>query len=429
MFTVKISILKVFFLFFLLFLSAVANAKITQTISAKEYEKLEKVQAFIEEKKYQSAKKILDGMKQKKGLNNYTRAQISNFSAFYYYDQGKYNSALKEYLRVVEDPEGIPEGIYNQTFYTIAQLYFQLENYNDALKYAKRWFSVSKNPPADAHMLIGQAYFMLDNYRMALPEVKKGIRMYETEGKNPKENWLVLLRGIYYEKNDNKNMLPVIKKLLKLYPKPDYLFALAGVYSGLGDNAKMASVLEAMYDFGLLKGKGKQVVNLASLYMLQEAPYKAALILDKEIKSGEIAATPANYLLLAQAYMLSKEYELSLPSMKKAAAISNNPSHYFDLGQSYLFLSRLSKAEASFKKSLSLSLKKSSKEKEPVMVALGMTLFEQKKLREAKEVFASIIRKNPNAKVAIQWVSYIESEEIRIQKINEPIVVKAIIKS
>jgi len=40
-----------------------AHAKEVQTISAKEYEKLEKVQTFIDEKNYPEAKKIIDGMR------------------------------------------------------------------------------------------------------------------------------------------------------------------------------------------------------------------------------------------------------------------------------------------------------------------------------------------------------------------------------
>jgi tetratricopeptide (TPR) repeat protein len=405
-----------------LFTSVAANAKVTQTISAKEFEQLEKAQALIEEKKHSQAKKILDTMAKKEGLNNYTRAQIANFTGFYYFDRGDYKSALNQYLKVVKDPEGIPEGFFNQTYYTIAQIYFQLENYKSALTYAQKWFKSTEKPPADAHMLIGQAHYMLNDFKRALPSVKKGISMYEQEGRKPKENWLVLLRGIYYEQNNYKQMLPVVLKLLKLYPKNEYLLALASTYSSLGQNGKMAAVLEAMYEKGLLNEKPKQLVNLASLFMLQGAPNKASAVLKKEMDAGRIKNNTANNLLLAQAYMLSKDYGLSLEPMKKAAASSGNPNHYVELAQSYSLLTDWKNAETYYRKALNTKGSKPIKNPGQVRMALGMMLIEQKKYEAGKKLFQSmLVGGGKSADSAKKWLDYIKAEEFRIAQLNAPI--------
>jgi tetratricopeptide (TPR) repeat protein len=406
----------------LLFCASFANAKVTQTISAKEFEQLEKAQGLIEEKKHTAAKKILDTMARKEGLNNYTRAQIANFTGFYYFDLGQYKQALTQYLKVVKDPTGIPEGFFNQTYYTIAQIYFQLENYKSALNYAKKWFNATEKPPADAYMLIGQAHYMLGDYKSALPQVRKGISMYEAEGRKPKENWLVLLRGIYYERNDYKKMLPVVLKLLKLYPKSEYMLALASTYSSLGQNNKMAAVLEAMYERGLLNEKPKQLVNLASLFMLQGAPNKAALILKKEMDNGRIKNNSSNNLLLAQAYMLSKDYKLSLAPMKTAASSSGNPNHYVELAQSYSLLTDWKNAETYYRKALSTKgANKKLKNRSQVQLALGMMLIEQKKYKEGKKLFQSMLVGNDKNNSAEKWLSYIKAEEFRIAQLNAPI--------
>lgn len=407
-----------------------------QTLPQKVYDQLIKTQELIEEKKHSEAKVILDKLRSQQGeFNNYTRAQIANFTGFYYYDLGNYKSALSEYNRVIKDPTGIPEGVYNQTFYTIAQLYFQLENYKSALKYAQRWFDATPEPPADAYILIAQAHYALRNYNKALPLLKKGIKMYTDEGRKPKENWLVLLRGIYYEKNDNKNMFPVVQQLVELYPRRQYLLALAGLYSEFGRRDKMTAVLEAVYEMNLLKGKGKQMVNLANLYMLQEVPYKAAKVLDKEMKSGEVQKTEKNYRLLAQAFMLSKEYDKALSPMSQAARISGDPNRYNELGQSYIALDKWDEAakalttaldkDAAARKSNKDSKTKKAQLKRPdqVRLSLGLTLVEQKKFAEAQKLFERVLADDPESEAASKWIDYVKAEKRRIEQLEAPIVI------
>ena len=405
-----------------------------QTLPQKVYDQLIKTQELIEEKRHSDAKVVLDRLRsQQAEFNNYTRAQIANFTGFYYYDLGNYRSALSEYRKVIKDPTGIPEGVYNQTFYTIAQLYFQLEDYKSALKYAQRWFDATPEPPADAYILIAQAHYALRAYNKALPLLKKGIKMYTDEGRKPKENWLVLLRGIYYEKNDNKNMFPVVQQLVELYPRRQYLLALAGLYSEFGRRDKMTAVLEAVYEMELLKGKGKQMVNLANLYMLQEVPYKAAKVLDREMKSGQIKKTEKNYRLLAQAFMLSKEFEKALAPMSQAARTSSDPNRYNELGQSYIALDKWSEAEKALRTALDRdAAERSNKEKKDKKVlkrpdqtrlSLGLTLVEQKKFDEAQRLFQTVLANDPESEAASRWIDYVKAEKRRIEQLEAPIVI------
>lgn len=423
---------KTLIAFVIALLPLVGSAAVTQTISAKNYEKLNKVQELFSANKEAQGKALLDQMKSQKDLNNYTRAQISNFSGQYYYGKGNYRSALSEYKKVLKDPTGIPAGVYNQTYYVIAQLYFNLEDYKSALNYAQKWFNTTKTPPADAYMLIGQAYYMMQNFNKALPNVQKGISLYEKEGKKPKENWLVLLRGIYVQKNNHKSALPIVRKLLALYPKKQYLTALAQTYGALGNNAKVASVLQAMDDNNLLSEKkdGAYLLNLASIYLEQEAYYKAALILDKGLKKGLIPAKTSNYKLAAQSYSLSKDYALSVPYMAKTAASSGNPKDYFELGQSYLYLNRYKEAEKALRKAVSIYSKDTGKvkkykfkTKESAKVTLAMVLVELENFDGSIKIFESILTSNPTSKVASQWLNYAKNEKSRKALDDAPVVI------
>ena len=108
--------------------------------------------------------------------------------------------------------------------------------------------AVVTNPSADVHMLLGQAHFQLDEYKQAVSPIRTAIDKYRGQGKKPKENWLLLLRVIYFERNDFDNMLAVVKELLVYYPKDTYVLTLAGIYSERGDTKKQLVLTEVLYE-------------------------------------------------------------------------------------------------------------------------------------------------------------------------------------
>ena len=101
------------------------------------------------------------------------------------------------------------------------------------------------------YMLLGQAYFQMGDYDAALEPIKKAVDMDREQGNTPKENWLLLLRVIYYEKQDFKNMIAVLEELIQYYPKDTYLLTLAGAHSELGDTLKQLVIVETLYEKGL----------------------------------------------------------------------------------------------------------------------------------------------------------------------------------
>ena len=97
-------------------------------------------------------------------------------------------------------------------------------------------------------MLEGQALFQLARYDEALVPIKTGIDMYRNQGQRPKENWLLLLRVIYFEQKDYESMIDVVKELIVYYPKDTYVLTLAGIYSELGDTKKQLALTEVLYE-------------------------------------------------------------------------------------------------------------------------------------------------------------------------------------
>lgn len=395
------------------------KTKRVQTVSQKNAKKFEKIATLFDENKDASAKAILDKFSVDSSLNNFEKAYVANFLGAYYFERDQLNKALKEYKKIIVSPDGIPSGFYSQTFYTIAQVYFSKEDYKNALDYAKRWFGTTDNPPADAYMLVGQAHYALKQYDKALPNVKKGIQKYIEVGSKPKEGWLNLLSSIYREKNDYKSMLPIVKQLIRYYPKKNYLLTIAGVYNELGRQDKMASVYQAMYDKNLI-GTEAEIITLASLLLSEDNSYQAAKILEKAFDSGVLKNNSKNYRLYAQALLIAKEYEAALQPLSKAASLATNGKLYYQLGQSYMALNRWSEAEKAFKKAFEKAGLGNSGN---ALISLGLVQFELKKYSQAKTTFNKALKYEKSAKDAKNWIKYIDAEMFRIQELNKPVVI------
>ena len=145
----------------------------------------------------------------------------------------------------------LPEALVLSTLKTMAQLQYTQEDYKGALATINRLMKSVDEPSADIYMLKGQALFQMERYDDALAPIKTAISMYRDQGRPPKENWLLLLRVIYFERNDYDNMLKVVKELLLYYPKDTYVLTLAGIYSEQGDTKKQLALTEVLYEKGM----------------------------------------------------------------------------------------------------------------------------------------------------------------------------------
>ena len=352
-------------------------------------------------------------------LNNIEKSYVYTFKGNIAFTRDDLQGALREFKKIINIRDGIPAANYNQNFYVIAQVYFSLENYSEALNYAQQWFRTQEVPTADGYMLIGQAQYMLQRYVDALPNVQQGINMYEEVGSIPKEGWLNLLSNIYRQKNQFAKMVPVLKQLITHYPKKTYLSTLGGVYNELDDQAKMTALFQAMYDQGLLSSES-EYVTLASLRISEDNPYQAAQIVKAGMDAEVVKKNLRNYQLYSQALYAAREYEAALDPLKRAAELSKDGKLYDQLGQSYLFLARWPEAEAAFKQALSKGNLTSTGQ---TKISLGSVQFEQKKFESAKQTFQTALRHEKHASTAQKWVAYVNNEVARLAELKKEIVI------
>lgn len=383
------------------------------------YEKLSKATEALDEKDFATAVEVLDDMldRHRRGrneLNSYELANVWNSYAFIYYTQEKFDQAISAYSEVVKQPD-IPLGMELTTRYTIAQLYFVVENYGKAVRALEEWFKVEANPAPNAYVLLAQGYYQEKELDKALTAVEKALLVSKSKGKEPKEQWYLLMRALYYEKNDDRKMAWTLEELVKRWPKREYFVQLSSMYGQLNNDKKQLAAHDvAKTGWGLEKGSTK--LNMAYLYMGNEVPYKGAVILDKGLTDGSIEAKTTTYTTTAQAYSLAQEAEKALPYMEKAAKSSDKGEPWASLAGVYFDNDRyedsLEAARTAFKKG-------GIKRPENTYVLMGMALFNLKKLEEAKKEFRKARKIKATKKVSDQWIKYIDSEIRRREALSQ----------
>jgi len=381
------------------------KTKETVAMSQQVYEKLSEIQELIEAKDYATAQRLIADLRERKGLSDYELAQIWNITAYSYYLQERYDEAIRAYDQVLAQP-GLPEALMQSTLKTKSQLMFTQEDYEGALEVIRELIAIIPEPSADVLMIEGQALFQLARYDEALVPIKTAINMYRDQGQTPKENWLLLLRVIYFEQKDYESMIDVVKELIAYYPKDTYVLTLAGIYSELGDTKKQLALTEVLYEKGYLNTTS-HIVNLANLYLLHGLPYKAATLLEKEMGNDIVEANERNLRLLSQAWYQAREDQKAIPPLERAAELSKDGELYVRLAQAHINLENWRDAADAIREALRLGgLNRSDQ----ANIMLGMALFNQKRLEQARRAFEVAQRDNRSRHAAEQWIAYVDSE-------------------
>lgn len=373
------------------------------------YEKLSVAQQAAEANKFAEAKTALDALVRefsgKKQLNSYELANVYNFYAFIYYSQENYQEAIRSYEKVLAQPD-IPEAMEIGTRYSLAQLYFVIEDYAKAAQALEAWFRVAPNPAPDAYILLAQANYQLKQYDKALQNVQKGMAEAEKRNQEPKENWWLLMRVLYYEKGDIKKTTEILEILAKKWPKKDYFVQLSGMYGELKQDKKQLAAMETAYLSGWVAGE-RELVNMAYLYLGGDAPYKAARVLEKGLKAKQIEPTAKNLELYGIALRQARENKRAVVELERAAGLANDGEMWSRLANIYLDLDNNGKAAEAARKSVNLG---GGRRPDNTRIVLGMALYNLGKYKEAKNAFAEARKDKRSEKIASQWLKFLDTE-------------------
>ena len=191
----------------------------TPTMSDTVYKRLLEAEEYIENRQYDEGLAILHSLESSSNLSSNERAQIFNYFAHTYFNLEKYQDSLHYYEKVDAEPVKTKELTLN-TLYTMAQLYFFLENYPEAILAINHWFKLVPEPTLSAYMLLAQAYYLLENYEESMVPAKKAYDLIKSQGNNPNNIHLGLMMSLYGKLEDNENIKNINRELNELYLYP-----------------------------------------------------------------------------------------------------------------------------------------------------------------------------------------------------------------
>ncbi|MGR5319975.1 tetratricopeptide repeat protein [Vibrio alfacsensis] len=381
-------------------------AKEAPQLSDRTFRTVNKVQELIATEKYSAAKEKLNSALDSTKSKKYDRAVLLQQTGFLYSLQDNYAQAAKYFAEALK-LDALPVPVAQQVRYSLAQLYLAEEKFKLSVKTMNEWFKVAETtkekPQAHAYITLASAYIQLEDYRNAIPPTKKAISMT----KNPSESWYLILVASHYELGQLKSVVSVLKTLTSKYPeKKRYWMQLSGVYMELGQERNSLAALEAVYKMGKLEGE-KEYLRLVNFLAYQGIPYKAAKTLEREMASGNIEKTKANYDRLASFWQQAKELDESIIAYKKSYEMAPSAKTQIQIARLMIQDKQYSQA-TKFAKNIAPDANR--EQKGELNYIRGMAYFELNQPGNALKAMKSAAQ-SPDMKAAANpWINFLESQ-------------------
>ncbi len=389
------------------------KTKQAQAVSKAVYDKITKAQEEVDAKNYQGALKTLNQLYNPDKLTEYEQANVLNYIGFVYYNMDDIANAIRTYDRMIAIPS-LEITMAKQVTYTLAQLYTMEEQYSNALKTLDKWFLLETNPAPDPFILKAQNLYQVQRYKEMIVPIENAMRVAKQRNKPAKEDWYVLLNFAYFQEENYIKVRDIQKILLINWPKKRYWFSLAGAFTELGEDENLINAYAAANDQRMLE-KESELVTMAQLFMQREVPFKAATLLDAEMKSGRVSKNAKNYRLLSQAWMLSMEDKRAIPALQEAARLTSDGELDIRLGNTYLNVGQYEDCS----KSVRTGIRKGGlKSPDNAQISLGMCLYNLREYRNSIKAFEKAAKTPRSRRVSSQWIRVINADIKRNEQIR-----------
>lgn len=307
---------------------ATAEQEDQYLLSNNVYEAISAARELMDKNEYTQAESKLTGLLST-NISQYEKAVANQTLGYVYIAMDKYSQATAAFIKSVE-ANALPDDVTHAINFIIAQLLANDDKHKESLVYLNAWFAKEANPKPEAHMLAATVYYRLEDYGNMILQIQKAME----KSQKPEQGWYEMLLAGFYETNDHNNAAALLEKMIKLYPGKDiYWLQLAATYQFLKQYKKSLAIYELALKKNILGEP--EIIQLAHLYINEEIPYKAARLLTDEINRGRINRSVDNLELLANGWLLAREFDHATEILTGIAQIKNDPAVYFRIGQVY----------------------------------------------------------------------------------------------
>lgn len=344
----------------------------------------------------QQLKTVLINVKQKP----YDKAIVEQQLAYAFLSIEDYSAAYEMANSAVKSNQ-LPEKISHQLYWLLAQLSYQLKRYAEVPTFAKQGLS-SKTPQQQA-----QAYYLMGSSQYQLKNLKQAIQYLETAIKKAQSvplEWQKLLLASYMEIKHYRKAEKILHRLVvKDSTDPTWWQYLISIYLEMEREDKaLATLILAGYKSKLDE---KNITRLMQLYNFNNLPYKAAIVLQKQLEGNEKTKSYKNLKLLAQLWMAARERTEALRVYTQAAAMSPSGKDDLIIGQLYMELGDWQSSVKAFNRAIK---KGGIKNTEHVRFLAGVAAYYSKEYKSSRNNFKKLQQSPIYREQASYWLAKLE---------------------
>ena len=356
----------------------------------------------------EGALRVLDKAHERR-MSSYETAQVLRMTGLTYYHLERYDDAIAAYEDALGQ-ERLPDSMQASLLGSLARLCLMQDRNDYAEEKLRALLALPKQDTPDNRVLLASSLIRQEKFEAALVPLQSAIDESRQDGGRPSENWLSMLAAAYYSLEEHEAMREVVRELAEVYPSEQYLMNLAALHGQLGDRQQQLALVEAMLDDGRIT-RAAYLKMLASLYLAENLPYKAASLLESALADGRLEEDVPTLEQASQAWYLAQEFDRAAVPLARAADLAAAES---ESGELYLRLAGLhmdayqwSKADAA----AALALETGGLKREgEAWLMRGMANAQLDRFDDAEDLFERALAFESTRAHADQWLIYVASE-------------------
>lgn len=285
---------------------------------------------------------------------------------------------------------------------TLAKTYFSMRDYRNCADATDRLIKARGRATADDLVMLGQSQFLTKNYTAAAATLEQAYPATRKAGKPVKTQVQVLetLNATYFELKDEEKRVETLHQLMLVQPKVSVFEQIVSQYEK-----------ERMDPVGMINlfrlGARKNVLakdhygKYADVALDLISPGEAVSMLEKGMAAGGIEKNDRNTRLLGDARQQVESLKTNIGQQEREAKAIANGDSDAKLATTYFTLGDTAKAIETARRALE---KGKLNRPDEVQMLLGVSLYDQKKSKDARTAFDAASKANPKiAGVANLW--------------------------
>lgn len=338
----------------------------------------------------------------------FDKAYVNRFLGNLYAADEQFERAF-ELVKQAADADLLGWGDQAAVLKLTADLALQMERYETAIQYYGKWLQFTGERDPDVFMRIANAYYETKQYEKIIRPADIAIEAFQEKGEVNRNPYIMKVAS-YYERKMYAEAVDVLETGLNVLPgEKAWWNQLGMMYMLLENTPKAIQTLEIAYLAGFFD-KESHFKALVQLYSNIEVPYKAAMIMERHIESGDIEKTARNYKTAASSYEQSLEYAKAAVLYGKAAELEEEREERADVyrrkGTAHLRAEEYTKAADAYMKAIENDIEDPGR----VYMSLTEAHFYNNNFREALKYVQEAKKFSNQRRNASSWEQYIRQK-------------------